>query len=482
MGNRPLSLALRLVLYFALITLFSMLVIAWFTEQSLKRHFEEEDLSEMSIIAQNVEQILSSNRARKDGSWRERRLEDILVGHHHATLFVRDSQGRTVFSSHKGIDLGAMMDSREADWMRLEMNGHRYRVLARNVAGYEQETYQFLVAVSFDYHEHFLEHFSRTLWFIVIVGIAVVALMAWLVVWRGLMPLHRIVDRIRHISVNQLQTRIEQKNVPRELIDLVTSFNGMTERLDDAFQRMSNFSADIAHELRTPITNLMTQTQVAMTRARSIDEYREVLYSNLEEFERLTLMINDMLFLARSDNGLQDFDLPPVDIATEVKSLFEFYDALAEAYGVEMEVSGSAVIPGNAMMLRRALSNLISNALRHTPKGGKVTVLINTSEPRECAIKICNTGEPLTEPMLSRVFDRFYHLKSNLHDEDPGTGLGLAIVKSIVEAHRGRVDVESADGVTTFTLHFPVVSKCHDLYKAVRNGTSGSDDVISTGD
>jgi len=452
------SLAFRLIFSFSLITTLTMLVIGLVSENALEGHFEDEDRSELNIIANKVEEILLTKRAGEDIVWRERRLKDVLVGHHHAALYISDSDERVAFASTDGPDLSLVHDRDGMAPTDIHVDGHRYRILSTKITNPgmpKRLDYRMTVAVSFEYHELFLEKFRHTLWILLFLGIVFIALMALLVVWRGLAPLHRISDRIRHLSVNHLQAQIAPGQVPSELIGLVNSFNDMTTRLDDAFKRISNFSADIAHELRTPVTNMMTQTQVALSRARSIEAYREVLYSNMEEFERMSRMISDMLFLAQSDTGLQPAEPVPVDLAAEVGSLFEFYDAWAEEYGVDLVLKGSAVVMGAPLMLRRALSNLISNAIRHTPRGGQVEVSVDAAAKGLCSVAISNTGTSIPADRLSRIFDRFYHVRSTHHDRDAGTGLGLAIVKSIVEAHKGRIDVTSEGGVTTFSLFLP---------------------------
>ena len=194
--------------------------------------------------------------------------------------------------------------------------------------------YTIAVAVPIDFHLQFLEAFRQTLWLTIVASIAIMSLMGWVAARRGHAPLHQIVDRIGQISANKLDNRLAPETMPTELTDLAVSFNDMLQRVDDAFQRLSDFSSDIAHELRTPVTNMMTQAQVALTRSRSLEEYREILYSNVEEYERMAQMISDMLFMAKADHGLQQNEITDVDLATEVRDLFDYYDGWAEERSV----------------------------------------------------------------------------------------------------------------------------------------------------
>jgi two-component system heavy metal sensor histidine kinase CusS len=235
--------------------------------------------------------------------------------------------------------------------------------------------------------------------------------------------------------------------VPAELAALVETMNAMLARLEESFLRLKDFSSDLAHELRTPISNLMTETQVALAQARSADEYREVLASNAEEYERLARMIGDMLFLAQADNGLLVPTRESVDLANEVRDLFDFFDALAEEKALRLSLSGDGKIMGDRLMLRRALANLLANAIRHTPAGGSVRVGIAATDSAT-TLEIENTGEPIPPEHLSRIFDRFYRVDPSRHRSNEGAGLGLAITRSIIEAHGGEITaLSTANGV-----------------------------------
>jgi two-component system heavy metal sensor histidine kinase CusS len=225
----------------------------------------------------------------------------------------------------------------------------------------------------------------------------------------------------------------------------------MMRRIDEAFQRLADYSSDIAHELRTPVTALMTQTQVALTASRNPEEYREVLYSSMEELQRMSQMIADMLFLAQTDNTQQLPDIETIHLGKEIKSLLEFYNLLAEDKQITLSCQGEARLSANRLMLRRAIGNLLTNAIRHTAEGGWVQLAIE-SQPSGVCIHVTNPGEPITQADREKLFDRFYRSRGT---ENKGTGLGLALVKSIVQAHGGQIMLESDSQQTRFTLFFP---------------------------
>jgi two-component system heavy metal sensor histidine kinase CusS len=199
---------------------------------------------------------------------------------------------------------------------------------------------------------------------------------------------------------------------------------------------------------------LLTQTQVTLTQGRSPDEYRNVLASNIEEFERLSRMISDMLFLAKSDEELIVPHREAVDLAAEVRAVFEFYEALAEEKKIALACAGSGSVSGDRMMLRRALNNLLSNAIRHTPPGGTVGVRID-GQDGGLALTVENSGETIAAEHLPRLFDRFYRVDPARQRDSEGAGLGLAITRAIVRAHGGSIEVSSHDGITRFELQLP---------------------------
>ncbi len=456
MKRRPPSLAFTIILSFSLVSTIGFLGFGWVTQASLKQHFAIEDNSELAIITRNIEKILSEDLDLPDRAPLFRRLRDILVGHHHALLKIVGDEG-TLFSSPALADMNPPIDDAQTR-VRLLDEQRRYRLLVSRIevgTGDGARAYKVIVAVTFDYHRHFLRRFQETLWITVLVGIIACSLLGWIIVHQGLRPLHRIVAQIRHINAQELKERIDPDEVPKELRELVESFNAMIERIDDAFQRISNFSSEIAHELRTPITNMMTQTQVALSRARSLEEYRETLYSNIDEYERMARMVNDMLLLAKSDVGLDPAAICEVVLEDEGRDLIEFYEAWAEEAGVSLRLEGRGSVTGDPAMLRRALSNLVSNAIRHTPPGGEVCIRIQ-SGPGEVWVEVRNQGQTIPVEAQARLFDRFYHRPSPEGQEQRGFGLGLAIVKSIIDAHHGRIRVRSGGGYTSFLIALPV--------------------------
>jgi two-component system heavy metal sensor histidine kinase CusS len=311
--------------------------------------------------------------------------------------------------------------------------------------------------------EQTLANYRRWLALVLGLGVLCSAAAGVLITRRGLRPVEAITKSAQQITAAQLSARISPGHWPVELSTLATEFDKMLARLEESFTRLSQFSADLAHELRTPINNLMGAAEVTLARNRSPEEYREVLESGLEEYNRLSRMIDSLLFIARADNAETTVQKAPFDAVKEIQSVLEFYEPLSEEQRVELACPQAAGPPvervtlnADAILFRRALGNLVSNALQYTAHGGKVTVRAQSNGARWAEVCVSDTGCGIPGQHLPRIFDRFYRIDPSRRQHPQGTGLGLAIVKSIMDLHGGEVAVQSEPGKgTTFTLRFP---------------------------
>lgn len=228
----------------------------------------------------------------------------------------------------------------------------------------------------------------------------------------------------------------------------------MLTRLNDAFDRLQYFSSDLAHELRTPVTTLMTRTEVTLSRERSAEGYQEALLGNLEALRNMSRLIDDMLFLARADNGRLVAHCERIPLAGLLVDLLDYYALLAEDAGLRIEFSGDAWVEGDPAMLRRALANLLSNALRYSPSGSVIGIAIE-QDGREVRIRVSNFGKTIAPEHLARLFERFYRADASRREGQANVGLGLSITQAIIESHGGSIDCQSADGITCFCIHLP---------------------------
>lgn len=468
---RTASLAFRVTAIVSVATTLVFLAFGQIVVRSLHHHFAEQDAGELAVVATAVQSALSAHSTSPgDPGTLAARLQGAVTGHHGVYFHVAGADGRAIFQSSE-LDLTMVAQNQfPADRVAVQFlqemsfQGKAYRTIVLRMSDAPRDppaTYTVAIAGNMDSHLHYIQRFQDTLWLTTALVCVIALFSAWLAVRQGHAPIRRISARIRSITSSQLHVRLDPRDVPIELADLVDSFNDMLGQIEDGFQRLSNFSADIAHELRTPVTNLSTETQVALSKGRSVEEYREILYSNLEEFERMSKMIGDMLFLAQADNDLSHMEPGTVELAREVRELFEYYEAWAEERGVALELVGrSDSVWGDHLMLRRALGNLLSNAVRYTPRGRAVTVRLS-QKGNTVTIAVENPGPAIPDAHLPRLFDRFYRVDPSRQRKDEGSGLGLAIVKSIIDSHHGTVGVETLNGLTRFWFSIPANAPEH---------------------
>ncbi|MBC8996482.1 MULTISPECIES: heavy metal sensor histidine kinase [unclassified Pseudomonas] len=288
-----------------------------------------------------------------------------------------------------------------------------------------------------------------------IAGVLMASALGYWVARIGLKPLIKLSHEAQRLAPPLRAGRLRLSPLPPELEQFVDSFNSTLERVEQAYSRLESFNADVAHELRSPLTNLIGQTQVALTRGRSAEHYFEVLQSNLEELERLRSIINDMLFLASADQGNKATKLTSTSLADEVATTLEYLDFILEDAQVQVQVSGDAQVQIEVAHLRRALINLLSNAVQHTEAGQVIEVRIEV-EAHQVSIGVANPGSPIASEHLPRLFERFYRVDASRSNSGNNHGLGLAIVKAIALMHGGDVFVRSDRGMNTFGIYLPV--------------------------
>jgi two-component system, OmpR family, heavy metal sensor histidine kinase CusS len=315
------------------------------------------------------------------------------------------------------------------------------------------------IAIDVSQKEELLARYRLWFWTILTAASVLFPLIGYQVARHGIRPVEEMATTARHISSTNLRERISAEGYPFELASLAGTFNQMLDRLEESFERISRFSADIAHDLRTPVNNIRGETEVVLARARTIDEYREVLGSCLEEAERLSELISDLLFLARAESPLTHLHREAVNLWELLDGVREYYEASAEENGISLATLPSKtplMAELDRKLVQRALGNLISNALAHTPAGGSIRLGAN-AENGSARIAISDTGSGIPADALPRVFDRFFRADTSRGQASGGTGLGLAIVQSIMTLHGGTVEIESQLGQgTRVTLDIPL--------------------------
>ncbi len=458
------SITSRLTLLFITASSVVLLALGLVVASSVEQHFEQQDMEVMTGKMELVRYALQTFKSQDDLARISRVISDSLVGHHGLELIIFGTDHELMFTTpkpHFPFDLMATQAAkRPYHPMTWVLGGQSYRGIAAELPTGISAHAKVVVAVALDiaHHQAFMRSFLQTLWLFVTGAALLTGMLGWVAARRGLAPLRAMREQTLVVTAQHLSHRLPVEAVPLELAELAQSLNEMLARLEEAFLRLSEFSSDIAHELRTPVSNLMTQTQVALSRARGADEYRGILESNAEEFERMARMISDMLLLAKAENGLVVPNRQTVHLAAEVNTLFDYYDAVAEEKQLRLRVEGDDRVSADRLMLRRALGNLLSNAVRHSALNTTIQVNISSSA-QAVLITMKNTGDTIPAEHLDRVFNRFFRVDPSRQRASEGTGLGLAITKSIVQAHGGKIAASSSDGVTTITISLPRVDR-----------------------
>ncbi len=312
---------------------------------------------------------------------------------------------------------------------------------------------QILLDVSY---QHAIVHDRNKLYFALLVGTLCALLIGFLTAQRGMRSLYLLTETAQNITATSLHQRIDPQSWPVELRPLAAQLNEMLARIENSFMRLKQFSADLSHELRTPITNLISGTEVTLSYGDSKEEFRNTLESNLEELHAMSHMIENILFLARTENPQFSLQKQSLDARKEIELILDYHQPIADEKNILLSLQGDSQLDANLIMFRRAINNLLTNALKYTNTGA-VQCHINKIDKRNIQIAISDTGIGISENDLPHIFDRFYRVDASRDQRRGGIGLGLPIVKSIVELHQGAIKVSSKVGVgTTFFLTFPV--------------------------
>lgn len=458
------SLTARLGFLFALAAALTFAGVGAYLYQSLAVQLEaHDDLDLLARVAQ-IRHILQETPSVQSVRDNPHRFLDAAAGYEGLILILQSADGAILLRPQP--DVGALPDLpvTRASEMPAKVSVRTWvlpsGLSARTVAawgdvGNSREQVRIVVARTASDRMALLAMYHNEVLAAVWSGALLTALLGYVLVRRGLEPVRAIARQAQSITAQRLDMRLDASAAPSELQILMQSFNAMLDRLHDSFQRLSQFSADLAHDLRTPINNLMVQTQVALSQPRSAEDYQALLVSNVEEYERLARMVENMLFLARADHAQIVLDKQRLDSLTELQRIADYFEGVADESGVHIGVRAAGAVLADAILFRRAVSNLVANAIRYTPKGGQIQLAAN-ADSAGTTITVANPGPGIDSTSIPHLFDRFYRVDPARSDSASSAGLGLAIVQSVMALHGGQVSVDSAaNGLTTFRLAFP---------------------------
>ncbi|UWE16620.1 heavy metal sensor histidine kinase [Herbaspirillum huttiense] len=455
------SMSLRLVVLFGLLALVLFTAVGSYLSHSLHMQLEARDDEELAGKCRSINHLVEHAASLDDILARRHLVLDTLSGHDQLLVRIARADGSTLLESHDptrtspDVDLSTVKIRSWDHIEALRMGDLRARYIASMPVTRSGEKAIVLVVRTASDRMLLLADYRADVWWAAAIGTVLATLLSYFLVRSGLRPLRMMAAQTRAISANKLDTRLDLQAAPRELHEIVQSFNDMLDRLHRSFQQLSQFSADLAHDVRTPLNNLMVQTQVALGKPRSLDEYQALLSSNIEEYERLSRMMESMLFLARADNAHVVLQIQPLDVAEELNRIADYFEGIAEEAQVRIAVAGSGILHADATLLRRAVGNLVANAIRYTPPQGVIS-LEATVVAGATLIGVANPGAGIPPDQIERIFDRFYRADPSRSSASGSSGLGLAIVRTIMALHGGQASASSEPGRrTVFTLRFP---------------------------
>ena len=453
-----LSLSLRLALMFAVLSLVKVSAIGFYLYHSLEKELAWRDDQTLSGRLERMESLLD-NTPSIDVLRQQPQLYANMLGNTDNVLWVLNSDGDVLIeinppnlplpSASLATDTGVIFSSGDA--------GQPYR-LASYLTRIHQRPLTLVAGKTLTERNLMLSQYRAALWVALVIAALVAALLGWLIARAGLRPVRRLSDNVASIDVRNLDTRLDAFDQYPELQQLTARLNQMMARLEEGFLQLSRFSEDLAHEMRTPLNNLIGQSQQCLSRGRKTEDYEALLLSNLEEHERLSRMINSMLFLARAEQGAHPPATEPVSVVATIDKLLDYFSDMAEEQAVHLlnraRENKDLTLLVAPDLLRRALANLLDNALQHCPADGTIAVSASSSTT-SIRLSVTNSGDAIAAEHLPRLFERFYRGdQARSHTSETG-GLGLAIVQSIMALHGGRASAENNAGTVCFHLDFP---------------------------
>lgn len=455
------SITFRLTILYLISTLVILVCIIGFLLRNMVADLEYEDSDFLNERIASIQSLIS----RYPGTLnpvREQLLASATNKHTRYLVRIQDDAGKTLLES-PGMSLipslhfpaPVINTSKPGKAHKLAGSDSRHYLLNAAWAEGNGESHFRLVQVALDVTEEMLlmAEYRKKMTIALLVGLCLAGALGIVISHKGLQPVEQLASLVKQITATDLHQRVGKKRWPRELVPLTEALDTMLGQLESSFSRLTEFSANLAHELRTPINNLRVEAEVALARPRSAEEYRHTIESSAEEYQRLSRMISDMLFLARVERGIRREQR---DLRKELDTLRDYYLPLADEQQISLTVQGHGSASVDASLFQRAVGNLIANALYYTPAGGSVTVTVANSSDNATAVTVQDTGVGIPAQEIALVFDRFYRSSQARLRHHEGSGLGLAIVHTIMDLHGGSITLDSIEGQgTTATLIFP---------------------------
>ena len=455
-----LSLATRLSIVFSLISCVIFSGIGWLSYQNVREMvYTQQDKGLLARI--NRMEAFLSHVGTVDVLLKYPSLYENMKGFEDSILIVNDSQKKLININPQQIQVPSfnttqINPTKNIQYANNQLNPPTFRFAYKSFQVGSQH-YQVIAGQPWRNVNAIVKQYF---WKVVIYSLFGIVLASFLGFWAGryvFRSMRVLVAETQKINVQQLNYRLDVSSGNIEVQQLSHAMNEMLDNVQTGYQKLAQFSEDIAHELRTPLNNLMGQTQILLSQPRKMAEHENLLYSHLEEYERLTKMIESMLFIARSEHDELVLEKSQVDVKQLIQNISEYYDFLIEKRQMTLYVNvvDDLYVIGNEAFLQRAISNLISNAIAYGQENGVIEIEAQLTT-QGCEISVLTQDTFIDEQHLAHLFDRFYQVDGSRHKKAQTGGLGLAIVQSIVKLHGGWVEVENKKKGVVFRIILPV--------------------------
>ncbi|WP_449427614.1 heavy metal sensor histidine kinase [Rhodanobacter umsongensis] len=461
-----LSLSARLTTTFIVITVVCFGAVGYLQFKAVSKRIYEQDETNLVLSARHLRRLVAELDSTRDLVLHQDRLVATILGDAANAMRITDRNSHVLIDHNpSGYLIASLRPVPEDQRITLadirswnDAGGKEIRGVATTASLGNGTSVTITVARSLADRAALLSRYRRDTAVSLLAGMLVAVMLSYLLVYRALRPLRVMAENASAITAQRLSTRMPSGDAPAELHALAIALNDMLARLEEGFARVWQFTVDLAHDLRTPIGNLRGANEVALARSRSVAEYEALLGSNIEECDRVSRMIESVLFLARAESPQFALQRAVIDIEAELQRIADYFEGIASEAGVSIHIDARATVYADRDLFRRAVSNLLSNALRYTAPGEAINILAKKID-HGVYVTVENPGPGIDPEHLDKLFDRFYRIDRSRSDSAKSTGLGLSIVKSIMELHGGDVIVESHSNATTrFTLLFPRVT------------------------
>ncbi|RZS86583.1 heavy metal sensor histidine kinase [Pigmentiphaga kullae] len=448
------SLGKRLSYRLALLTFCGLAIVSIVVYVATAIQLDDRQKSQLFQYERLVRHLSSEHSQPEQAPLFNHKLDDLFGDRTDISLALTDTRGNMIYASRSAV-AGAK-------------RSHRFSL---NTAASENVLTTAVLSVATQRDDQLLQQLAATLLVVALGSASVVSAFSFFLVKRGLAPVSHLVSQMQSIPGRRLHSQLDGSSQPVELQPLIEQFNALLLRLDQAYEQQKGFSADVAHELRTPLANMTASSELALLGGATDPSLRDTLESNLEELDRMTTIVGDMLFLAQADRGEEARRVHSDSLLNELRDVLVYYEATLEEAGLTVSAVGDVAGEYDVSLLKRAISNLIENAMRHAA-AGTVVLLRLSGNDTSSTIEVENTGNAISAAKLERIFQRFYRGDApNGATGQRNHGLGLSIVAAIARMHGGTPIARSSGTVTAIGLRVP--NQRHDAENSENSSRPG---------